>query len=83
MLTINTCDKCGSTSLRPSRIRSAFGHVISILFVPYRCRVCDHRQLKFSFITVEDSHAHEGAGVTATPRGAESATVEKPVAGVE
>lgn len=60
MLTINACDKCGSTSLRRSRVRSVFGHIISILFVPYRCRVCDHRQLKLSFIGVEDSHVHEG-----------------------
>jgi hypothetical protein len=83
MLTINTCDKCGSASLRPSRIRSAFGRLISILFLPYRCRVCDHRQLKFSFITVEDSHAHEDATVTETPHAGESAAGEKPGAGIE
>jgi hypothetical protein len=57
--------------------------LISILFLPYRCRVCDHRQLKFSFITVEDSHAHEDATVTETPHTGESAAGEKPGAGIE
>jgi hypothetical protein len=39
--------------------------------------------IEIRFITVEDSHAHEGQVVTATPLTKESSTGEKPVAGVE
>ena len=50
MLTIGVCDKCGSNQLRQSRIRTLGGFLVSFLLIPYRCRICDHRQLKFRFV---------------------------------
>ena len=61
MLTLNVCDKCGSPNLRKSRIRSLFGWIISFAIVPWRCRICDHRQMKFKFVTVESTR-EQGAG---------------------
>lgn len=46
MASYNVCDKCEGR-VRPSRLRNVLEFIVSPLFLPYRCRVCDRRQFKF------------------------------------
>lgn len=46
MASYNVCDKCEGR-VRPSRLRNVLEFIVSPLFLPFRCRVCDRRQFKF------------------------------------
>lgn len=58
MMTLNVCEKCGSNELRRSRVKTFAEWVFSLLASPYRCKLCDHRELKFNGIDMVPSSGH-------------------------
>ncbi len=51
MLFVLMCPKCGSSDLRPSRSRHLGEWLVAVFAAPYRCRLCDHRELVMRFAT--------------------------------
>jgi NMD protein affecting ribosome stability and mRNA decay len=52
MMSLNVCQKCGSYDLRKSRVKTVLEWLFSALASPYRCKLCDHRELKFNGMEV-------------------------------
>jgi hypothetical protein len=52
MMSLNVCQKCGSYDLRKSRVKTVLEWLLAALASPYRCKLCDHRELKFNGIEV-------------------------------
>jgi hypothetical protein len=48
MVAINTCVKCGSTSLRHSRWQPRDGLLRSLFYSAVRCQACQQRQFRFN-----------------------------------
>ena len=49
MLFVLMCPKCGSSDLRRSRTRHLGEWLVAVFAAPYRCRLCDHRELVMRF----------------------------------
>ena len=62
MLFVLTCPKCGSSDLRRSRTRHLGEWLVAVFAAPYRCRLCDHRELvmRFAAPNVAESLEQEG-----------------------
>lgn len=65
MMSANTCARCGALNLRRSRIRNVFEWLVAFVLIPYRCRLCDFRELKIRFMDMhpggERHHTDGGA----------------------
>ena len=61
MLHCHSCAKCNSTGLRRSEVCNIFEWWLVSIVIPYRCRVCLHRQFRWRFIRISpaDPHAHK------------------------
>lgn len=53
MMTDNICGRCYSRDLRRSRIHNIFEWLLSFSMRPYRCRECDHREMKLNSVKVQ------------------------------
>ena len=52
MLTYHACSKCDAP-VRRSRRRNLLEFLIGIVVLPYRCTICDRREMKLRFIDME------------------------------
>ena len=52
-------------NLRRSRIRNVFEWLVAFVLIPYRCRLCDFREMKIRFMDM-----HPGGERHHTDRGA-------------
>jgi hypothetical protein len=52
MITYHACSKCDAP-VRRSRRRNALEFVLGLVMLPYRCTVCDRREMKLRFIDME------------------------------
>jgi hypothetical protein len=61
MLHCHSCAKCNSTGLLRSEVCNIFEWWLVYIVIPYRCRVCLHRQFRWRFIRISpaDPHAHK------------------------
>ncbi|HYA15854.1 MAG TPA: hypothetical protein VEF06_00240 [Bryobacteraceae bacterium] len=58
MLTYHACSKCDAP-VRRSRRKNLFEFLIGPIMLPYRCTVCDRREMKLRFIDMEPNSKPE------------------------
>ena len=59
MLFVLMCPKCGSSDLRRSRTRHLGEWLVAVFAAPYRCRLCDHRELVMRFAVPGEAESME------------------------
>src|SRR5579862_1897665 len=67
MLFVLSCPKCGHSNLRPSRIRKIREFLLVPMATPYRCRLCDHRELVFRMAVPRRHEEEEEVSSPAVP----------------
>lgn len=58
MLTYHACEKCDAP-VRRSRRRNLLEFLVGPIMLPYRCTVCDRREMKLRWIDMEPSSKPE------------------------
>jgi hypothetical protein len=58
MLTYHGCSKCDAP-VRRSRRRNMWEFILGVVMLPYRCTVCDLREMKLRFINMEPNSKPE------------------------
>src|ERR1700760_2053071 len=65
MLTYHACSKCDAP-VRRSRRKNLLEFLIGPIMLPYRCTICDRREMKLRFIDMDPGAATEDADLIIT-----------------